>query len=207
MNTIGMCKTKEKILETIANWLLLLNHNFVLDASAPMLLDGVFFILVDLITSRNYKNWYGWCIKKAPLIPIQHLEQMQQLFAGMSKLPNTLAMIRKTMAGRPFGPAPFVRLYNAASELVRDIEVCTQLRSLGQIFAEPSSLYVVPATAPSTPPAKCPKVGQTKNKELENQRKKKQTQKEGWLKKLARVKFRPPPGLQTNICTQHIVMG
>eukprot|EP00957_Ditylum_brightwellii_P181425 13819951-Ditylum_brightwellii.AAC.1 len=56
MNTIGMCKTKENILETIVNWLSLLNHNFVVDALAPPLLYGAFFMLADLITSRNYKN-------------------------------------------------------------------------------------------------------------------------------------------------------
>eukprot|EP00957_Ditylum_brightwellii_P076751 5833780-Ditylum_brightwellii.AAC.1 len=43
MNTIGMCKTKENILETITNWLSLLNHNFVVDVSAPPLLCGAFF--------------------------------------------------------------------------------------------------------------------------------------------------------------------
>eukprot|EP00957_Ditylum_brightwellii_P019573 1476093-Ditylum_brightwellii.AAC.1 len=111
---------------------------------------------------------------------------MRWLFSGMSKLANTSAVIRKAMTGRPLNPAPFVWLYNAASDLVRDIEVCAQLRSLGQIFAEPSSLYVAPAATPSTPPAKHPKVGQTKDKELENQRKKKQAQKKGWLKKSAR---------------------
>eukprot|EP00957_Ditylum_brightwellii_P167257 12732285-Ditylum_brightwellii.AAC.1 len=163
-------------------------------------------MLADIMTSRNYKNWYGWCIKKAPWIPIQHLEQMQRLFASISKLANTPAVIRKAMAGRPLDPAPFVQLYNAASDLVRDIKVCTQLGSLGQIFAEPSSLCVALTPAPRTPPAKCPKVGQTKNNNSENQRKKKQAQKEGWLKKLARGKFRSPPSIQTNICAQHIVV-
>eukprot|EP00957_Ditylum_brightwellii_P066038 5009230-Ditylum_brightwellii.AAC.1 len=56
MNTIGMCKTKENILETIANWLLLLNHNFVVDVLALQLLYGALFMLVVLITSCDYKN-------------------------------------------------------------------------------------------------------------------------------------------------------
>eukprot|EP00957_Ditylum_brightwellii_P056043 4247266-Ditylum_brightwellii.AAC.1 len=107
MNTIGLCKTKENILETIANWLSLLNHNFVDNASAPPLLYWAFFMLTDLITSCDNKNWYGHCIKKAPWIPIQHLEQMQRLFGDMSKLANTLAVIQKAMAGRPLDPAPF----------------------------------------------------------------------------------------------------
>eukprot|EP00957_Ditylum_brightwellii_P064300 4879170-Ditylum_brightwellii.AAC.1 len=51
MNTIGMCKIKENILETIANWLLLLNYNFVVDAHASLLLYGAFFMLADLIAS------------------------------------------------------------------------------------------------------------------------------------------------------------
>eukprot|EP00957_Ditylum_brightwellii_P006787 514995-Ditylum_brightwellii.AAC.1 len=93
MNTIGLYKTKENMLETIDNWLSLLNHNFVVDNLALPLLYGAFFMLADLITSCNYKNWYGHCIKKAPWISIQHLEQMQQLVGGMSKLTNTPAVI------------------------------------------------------------------------------------------------------------------
>eukprot|EP00957_Ditylum_brightwellii_P110101 8397172-Ditylum_brightwellii.AAC.1 len=107
MNTIDLCKTKENILETIANWLSLLNHNFVVDVSVLLLLYGAFFMLADLVTSCNYKNWYGCCIKKAPWIPIQHLEQMQWLFGGTSRLVNTTAVIQKAMAGRPLDPAPF----------------------------------------------------------------------------------------------------
>eukprot|EP00957_Ditylum_brightwellii_P076126 5787162-Ditylum_brightwellii.AAC.1 len=61
------------------------------------------------------------------------------------------------MAGRPLDPAPFVCLYNVASELVRDIEVCAQFGSLGQIFVEPSSLYVTSTAAPDIHPAKCAK--------------------------------------------------
>eukprot|EP00957_Ditylum_brightwellii_P018257 1375188-Ditylum_brightwellii.AAC.1 len=110
------------------------------------------------------------------------------------------------MAGRPLDPVPFVYLYNAASDLIKGIEVCAQLGSLGQIFVEPSSLYIVPAATPSTPPANGLKSGAADNEELENQRKKKQAQNEGWLKKRARGKFRPP-SLQTNICTQYIVVG
>eukprot|EP00957_Ditylum_brightwellii_P000102 7556-Ditylum_brightwellii.AAC.2 len=178
MSTTGLCKTKENILETIDNWLSLLNHNFVVDMLALLLLYGAFFMLVDLITSHNYKNWYGCCVKKAPWIPIQHLEQMQWLFGVMSKLANTPAVIWKAMAGRPLDLAPFVYLYNAASDLIRDIEVCAQLGSLGQIFAEPSSLYVAPTAAPDIHLAKCLKVGPSETKELENQRKKKQAQKE-----------------------------
>eukprot|EP00957_Ditylum_brightwellii_P130596 9962296-Ditylum_brightwellii.AAC.1 len=111
------------------------------------------------------------------------------------------------MAGRPLDPSPFVCLYNAASDFVRDIKVCAQLGSLGQIFVEPSSLYAAPATAQDIPPTKHPKVGPTETKESENQRKKKQVQKEGWLKKLGRGNFRTPPGLQTNIYNQHIIVG
>eukprot|EP00957_Ditylum_brightwellii_P153516 11684233-Ditylum_brightwellii.AAC.1 len=58
------------------------------------------------------------------------------------------------MTGRPLDLAPFVHLYNAASDLVREIKVCVQLGSMGQIFAEPSSLYVAPNAAPDTPPTK-----------------------------------------------------
>eukprot|EP00957_Ditylum_brightwellii_P028941 2186297-Ditylum_brightwellii.AAC.1 len=56
MNTIGICKTKENALETIANWLSLLNHNFVVNTAAPLLLYGAFFLLAGLITSCDYKN-------------------------------------------------------------------------------------------------------------------------------------------------------
>eukprot|EP00957_Ditylum_brightwellii_P139984 10666809-Ditylum_brightwellii.AAC.1 len=82
------------------------------------------------------------------------------------------------MVERPLDPAPFVHLYDAASDLVRDIEVCAQLGSLGKIFAEPSSLYVAPTAAPDIPPAKRPKDGPSETKESKNQWKKKQVQKE-----------------------------
>eukprot|EP00957_Ditylum_brightwellii_P010470 793096-Ditylum_brightwellii.AAC.1 len=87
------------------------------------------------------------------------------------------------MAGRPLYPVSFLHLYKAASNLARDIKVCAQLGSLGQIFAEPSSLYVAAATTLITPPTKHPKTGATENEESENQRKKKQAQQKGWLKK------------------------
>eukprot|EP00957_Ditylum_brightwellii_P128775 9823352-Ditylum_brightwellii.AAC.2 len=56
MNTIGLYKTKGNVLETIANWLSLLNHNFVINVLALLLLYGAFFMLTDLITSHDYKN-------------------------------------------------------------------------------------------------------------------------------------------------------
>eukprot|EP00957_Ditylum_brightwellii_P097734 7442837-Ditylum_brightwellii.AAC.1 len=108
---------------------------------------------------------------------------MQWLFEGTRKLSNTPALIRKATTGRHLDPVPFVHLYNAASDFVRDIEICAQLRSLGHIFAKPSFLYIMPAATPSTPSTKHPKTGAMENKESENQRKKKQTQKERWLKK------------------------
>eukprot|EP00957_Ditylum_brightwellii_P081369 6189276-Ditylum_brightwellii.AAC.1 len=111
------------------------------------------------------------------------------------------------MTGRPLDPVPFVHLYIAASDLVRDIKVCAQLGSLGQIFAEPSSLCIMPAAAPDIPPSEHLKVGLTETKESENQRKKKQAQKESWLKKSGRGNFQAPPGLQTNVCNQHIFVG
>eukprot|EP00957_Ditylum_brightwellii_P059059 4479646-Ditylum_brightwellii.AAC.1 len=81
---------------------------------------------------------------------------MQWLFTGMTKLANTPALIRKAMAGRPLDPAPLLHSYNAASDLIRGIEVCDQLGRLGQIFAKPSSLSVAPATTPSTTLTKHP---------------------------------------------------
>eukprot|EP00957_Ditylum_brightwellii_P042971 3254889-Ditylum_brightwellii.AAC.1 len=132
---------------------------------------------------------------------------MQRLFNVMSNLANTPAMIQKAMAGRPLDPAPFMHLYNSASDLVRDIKVCSPLGILGQIFTEPSSLYIALVAAPDIPPTKRLKAEPTETKESENKRKKKQAQKEGWLKKLRRSNSRTPPGLQTNVCNQHIVVG
>eukprot|EP00957_Ditylum_brightwellii_P062516 4744474-Ditylum_brightwellii.AAC.1 len=97
MNTIGPCKTKENILEIIANWLLLSNHNFMVSATTLPLLYGAFFTLADLITSQDYKNRH---------------EQSSQYPS-----PDQESNDRKT-----FDPAPFVYLYNAASDLVRNIE-------------------------------------------------------------------------------------
>eukprot|EP00957_Ditylum_brightwellii_P164921 12556814-Ditylum_brightwellii.AAC.1 len=44
MNTIGLCKTKKNVLETIANWLLPLNHNFVAHTASPTLFYSTFFM-------------------------------------------------------------------------------------------------------------------------------------------------------------------
>eukprot|EP00957_Ditylum_brightwellii_P171236 13035280-Ditylum_brightwellii.AAC.1 len=103
VNTIGLCKTKENALETITNWLSLLNHNFVVNALALLLLYGAFFMLADLITSCDYKNWYD-------AAAVWWHEQAFQSFDSYSNDRETL------------GPCPFVCLYNAASDLVRDIE-------------------------------------------------------------------------------------
>eukprot|EP00957_Ditylum_brightwellii_P088611 6749362-Ditylum_brightwellii.AAC.1 len=56
MNTIGLCKTKENVLETIANWLSFFNHNFVVNITAPLLLYDAFFMLADLITSETTRT-------------------------------------------------------------------------------------------------------------------------------------------------------
>eukprot|EP00957_Ditylum_brightwellii_P017818 1341470-Ditylum_brightwellii.AAC.1 len=110
----------------------------------------------------------------------------------MNKLANMPALVQKAMTGKTLDPAPFLHLYNTAFDLVRDIKVCDQLGRLGQIFAEPSSLYAAPAATSSTPPAKRPRSGATDNEESENQGKKKWTQQEGWLKNTSRGKFRCP---------------
>eukprot|EP00957_Ditylum_brightwellii_P028008 2115129-Ditylum_brightwellii.AAC.1 len=75
------------------------------------------------------------------------------------------------MVGQPLDPAPFVHISNAVADLIRDIEVCSQLGSLGQIFAEPSALYVKPALKPIPMPAvtpeKCPRLSPAQNNESE----------------------------------------
>jgi hypothetical protein len=59
INTSGLCQTKENVLECIANWLSLMNHNYSIDNAAPPLLYGAFLKLADLIAEKDYKNWYG----------------------------------------------------------------------------------------------------------------------------------------------------
>eukprot|EP00957_Ditylum_brightwellii_P015124 1140118-Ditylum_brightwellii.AAC.1 len=49
INTSGLCQTKENVLECIANWLSLMNHNYSINNAAPPLLYGAFFLLADLI--------------------------------------------------------------------------------------------------------------------------------------------------------------
>jgi hypothetical protein len=94
------------------------------------------------------------------------------------------------MAGQPLDPAPFVRISNAASDLIHDIEICTHMGSLGQIFAPPSVLYVKPTPkpmpTPATTPDKRPRPSLTQNDDPEFARKRKKAEKEGWLKKLSK---------------------
>eukprot|EP00957_Ditylum_brightwellii_P190221 14479381-Ditylum_brightwellii.AAC.1 len=56
INTSGLCQTKENVLERIANWLSLMNHNCAIDNAVPPLLYGTFFKLADLITEKDIKN-------------------------------------------------------------------------------------------------------------------------------------------------------
>eukprot|EP00957_Ditylum_brightwellii_P172849 13158696-Ditylum_brightwellii.AAC.1 len=76
--------------------------------------------------------------------------------SGLSKLANTPALIRQVMVGQSLDPAPFVCIFNAASDLIRNIEIRTQLGSLGQIFAASSVLYIKPALKPIPVPAMMP---------------------------------------------------
>jgi hypothetical protein len=93
INTSGLCQTKENVLECIANWLSLMNHNYSIHNAAPPLLYGAFLKLADLIAEKDYKNWYGRSIQNAPWIPLQHIDQLQWIMSGLSKLANTPALI------------------------------------------------------------------------------------------------------------------
>eukprot|EP00957_Ditylum_brightwellii_P153916 11715522-Ditylum_brightwellii.AAC.1 len=84
INTSGLCQTKENILECIANWLSLLNHNYNIDDTAPPLLYGTLFKLANLIADKDYKTWYGRSIRKAPWIPLQDVDQLHWIMSGLS---------------------------------------------------------------------------------------------------------------------------
>eukprot|EP00957_Ditylum_brightwellii_P210900 15365535-Ditylum_brightwellii.AAC.1 len=100
--------------------------------------------------------WWNVYLGSMDPPPHQHVNVLQSLMLGMSKLASTPASICQVIAGKPLGPTPFLCIFNAVAELVRNIEICMQLRSLGQIFTEPTSLYVKPAPIPQTTPVKCP---------------------------------------------------
>eukprot|EP00957_Ditylum_brightwellii_P104568 7968205-Ditylum_brightwellii.AAC.1 len=70
-----------------------MNHNYSIDNVAPPLLYGTFLKLADLIAEKDYKNWYGRFIQNALWIPLQHVDQMQRIMSGLSKLVNTPALI------------------------------------------------------------------------------------------------------------------
>eukprot|EP00957_Ditylum_brightwellii_P132638 10114740-Ditylum_brightwellii.AAC.1 len=106
------------ILKHIADWLSLLNHNYNIDNTAPPLLYGAFFKLANLIADKEYKTWYGRFVYKDPWIPLQHVDQLQWIMSGVSKLTNTPALIHQVLAGRPLDLAPFVHIYNAAADLI-----------------------------------------------------------------------------------------
>eukprot|EP00957_Ditylum_brightwellii_P132430 10098490-Ditylum_brightwellii.AAC.1 len=82
INTSGLCQTKENVLKCIASWLSLMNHNYSINNAAPPLL-------------YDYKNWYGRSIQKVPWISLQHIDQLQRIMSGLSKLANTPALIRQ----------------------------------------------------------------------------------------------------------------
>eukprot|EP00957_Ditylum_brightwellii_P125571 9571993-Ditylum_brightwellii.AAC.1 len=68
------------------------------------LLYGTFFMLANMIISRDHKTWYVMSLKIAPFIPLYHLEQIKQLLAGIIKLANTPALIKQAMTGKPLDP-------------------------------------------------------------------------------------------------------
>eukprot|EP00957_Ditylum_brightwellii_P118806 9061604-Ditylum_brightwellii.AAC.1 len=88
------------------------------------------------------------------------------------------------MAGQPLDPTPFVRISNAASDLICNIEVCTQLGSLGQIIAAPSVLYIKPdpkpTLAPATMPNKHPRPSLAQNDDPELAKKRRKAKKDVW---------------------------
>eukprot|EP00957_Ditylum_brightwellii_P178407 13589521-Ditylum_brightwellii.AAC.1 len=190
INTLGLCKSKENVLKCIANWLSLMNHNFNINDTAPPLLYGAFFKLANLITVKEYKTWHGCSFHKAPWILPQHIDQLQRIMSRRSKSANTPALICQVLAGRPLDPALFVCIPNATTDLIQGIEICIQLSSLGEIFAEPSVLYVkpvpVPAPAPTNTPTKHPRKSPGDNNDSEMVKKRKKAEKEGWLKKSSR---------------------
>eukprot|EP00957_Ditylum_brightwellii_P084985 6462445-Ditylum_brightwellii.AAC.1 len=127
INTPAICTSKENVLECIANWLSLMSHTYNIDDTVPPLLYGAFFKLANLIADKEYKAWYDPSVCKAPWIPLQHVDQLHQIMSGLSKLSNTPTLICQLLTGRPLDPSPFVRISNAAVDLICDIEICTQL--------------------------------------------------------------------------------
>eukprot|EP00957_Ditylum_brightwellii_P154398 11749195-Ditylum_brightwellii.AAC.1 len=65
INTSGLCQTKENGLKCIANWLSLMNHNYVINNATHPYLFGAFLKLADLIAEKDYKNGmaapFGMC--------------------------------------------------------------------------------------------------------------------------------------------------
>eukprot|EP00957_Ditylum_brightwellii_P139365 10621710-Ditylum_brightwellii.AAC.1 len=61
-----------------------MNHNYSIDNATPPLLYGAFLKLADLIAEKDYKNRYGYSIQNAQWIPLQHIDQLQQIMSGLS---------------------------------------------------------------------------------------------------------------------------
>eukprot|EP00957_Ditylum_brightwellii_P193043 14698761-Ditylum_brightwellii.AAC.1 len=115
------------------------------------------------------------------------------------------------MVGQPMDPAPFVHISNAAAELNYDIEICTQLGSMGQIFVEASAFYVKPALklipTPAVMPNKHLRPAPTQNDESKCAKKQKEAEKEGRLKRAIRGGFCQPANLSVTCCSQHFIVG
>eukprot|EP00957_Ditylum_brightwellii_P200321 15271975-Ditylum_brightwellii.AAC.2 len=106
--------------------------------------------MANLSTSRNYKTWYGCSMTMALWIPLEHLEQMQQFIAGMTKLCQHVIL---EQAGNSRNTIRSCPLYAA-------------------IFTKLSSLYIKLAAMPIATPNKHPRSGLTKSKDTKSQRKK-----------------------------------
>eukprot|EP00957_Ditylum_brightwellii_P088271 6724825-Ditylum_brightwellii.AAC.1 len=52
INTLGLCKLRENVLECISNWLSLMNDNFNINNAIPPLLYCTFFKLANLMADK-----------------------------------------------------------------------------------------------------------------------------------------------------------
>eukprot|EP00957_Ditylum_brightwellii_P200848 15309719-Ditylum_brightwellii.AAC.1 len=84
----------------------------------PPLLYAILNRTADLIAEKDYKSWYNKAIKTTPWIPLQHLDQLQHPMLALAKLATTPSLIRTVLDGKDLDPKPFIRIQNAAAELI-----------------------------------------------------------------------------------------
>eukprot|EP00957_Ditylum_brightwellii_P032741 2481758-Ditylum_brightwellii.AAC.1 len=78
---------------------------------------------------------------KGTVIPQMRLEQMQKIMSAMAKLFTNHLMLKQVMNGKDISSDVLRTINNTVSDMIRDINCCCKMETLGQVFFQPQPSY------------------------------------------------------------------